>query len=416
MSAIDHLQRGNTGNKDGRADKLETDRYNSIVERISGVNPSKLAAEVTKEHVETFTESSPSAPRRQPQIPYGSGPAFDLGGAKNDHRVDYLADKVAQLERKLAKFEDIEDNDVVMGNTLPAKGPSNRGADSMAFGRDINKKQLKAKDPGKIKTAKKLPGGQMAAEHLNILGISMSEWREQTGLPSPAVDLTIPKAGMSEEFEDEIEDEAPVFEDAADNSTDEYKLWASFLENYDTTPEDLAAFAEAAEEHGDAEVLVAIQDLEDEFVESIGLFGDGMGKKWSQWLEARGLSVATFDSLVENASDEDFEMLSQLQAMFEAEIAGKRIAGGNVGPGEAELNEPGKPKQTLQSLAHGQIKPSRKGNFTRLPKRESVDDSADEGFDVDADESGHPDMKHPGWAKAMKKFKLDRKPSSKKSR
>ena len=100
------------------------------------------------------------------------------------------------LERKLAKYETFngQDNDPVLTTSTPAR-ELNRGATSSAMGSNvIRKSNKKTKDPvdGKPdgESTKKQPEAQMAGERVNILGISMNEWREMTGLKAPPVDLT----------------------------------------------------------------------------------------------------------------------------------------------------------------------------------------------------------------------------------
>jgi hypothetical protein len=336
--------------------------------------------------------------------------------------------KVAMLEQKLAQTEVFNgnDNDVVVTSNRPAQGPSNRGPDSMAFARDIDPKKAKTKDPADGKPDKpklpKTPEGQMPAEHKNILGLSMTEWREMAGLQAPAVNLTVQQP-VAEEFEDEIEGEEiePVEVEPRNDEIDEHQLWADFLGKYNLTPEQLAEFVEEADRNKDEEALLAVQDLENEFVESRGLVNVDLSEAWGQWLEARGLSTEIFDALAEEASDDELAELEALQSIFEAELAGKRVAGSSPVPsGSSEVHQPGKAPVTATSVARsgGAIKPSRKGNFSLpasmrakmgLPKEEDNDVDEEDTFECDSDESGGPDMKHPGWAKAMKKFKVRRK-------
>jgi hypothetical protein len=426
------------------------------------------------------------------------------------------------LEQKLAKYEvfNANDNDVVSATTTPA-AKLNRGADSSAYGSgSIRKKNAKTKDPVDGKPDKQTEPN-MAGERVNILGISMNEWRSMAGLSAPV--LKAPAVVESYEDEDEVvEARTKAQQDAghaalakkhgqeygskswfnkSDAASDaetergyhagrnaarhgqvtsrddegvsarvanrigakgrrgdalasrkpgmamlrakyargvkkedadmiEQELWAEFLVNYDTTPEDFAAFVEAADDAGDEEALLAVMELEDEFIEAIGAEPDApieedVDQLWSQWLEARDLTAEMFDALVEAAeTEEDLATLESLQAMFEAEIAGQRIAGSSPAPGDKEIAMPGKKPEKLTSLAHGQVKPSRKGNFSLpaamrakmgLPKEEEGDMDEDDFFECDSDESGGPDMKHPGWAKAMSKFKKGSKKSGRKS-
>lgn len=417
MSAgIQHLLKGGKESNrigEARVDKLEADGFNSIVERISGVNPSKIAATVTGAKVEAAPQRPRAAP---PQLAAGPGPSL---GSKapweessgGNATVDQLARQVALLEQRLAKYEvfNANDNDVVSTTTTPA-AKLNRGADSSAYGSgSIRKKNAKSKDPVDGKPDKQTEPN-MAGERVNILGVSMDEWRSLAGLSAPVLKApAIVESTVEDEFEED-EVAAPA------QSTNEHALWAQFLSNYDTTPEAFAEFAEAASENDDEDAILAIQALEDEFIEAIGAEPDApieedIDRLWSQWLEARDLSVETFNALVDAAeTEEDVATLESLQSMFEAEIAGKRIAGSDPTPGgDKEVTMPGQKPQKLTSLAHGQIKPSRKGNFSLpasmrakmgLPKEEDED-----VFECDDDGTGGPDMKHPGWAKAMSKFK-----------
>lgn len=496
MSAgIQHLIHANK-NKVGetRVDKMEADRFNSIVERISGVNPSKIASSVTGEHVETnfgpqsramVERAAPGpGPKMGSQLPWAAEPQAQ--GGKNDGAlVQKLANKVAMLEQRLAQYEVFNGNDndvVVTSSSRPSQGPSNRGNDSTVFAPDMNPKKAKKKDPADGKPdAPSRKDAAMAGEHVNILGISMTEWREMAGLKSPEVDLTHSRQ-VSEDIEDEVEGEQSSTETIVepDPAVIEHQIWADFLRLYDTDPEHFAHFVEAADNAQDAEAIVAIQELEDEFLEALEVYLEGdaaeketidqfvkrggvvqklragkargaaplskflrtkggapqkqghelpanvkkededLGQAWAQWLEARGMTVDMFDNLVEAAeTDEDLNTLEQLQAMFEAEIVGKRVTGSSPVPGgESEIHEPGKAPVKTVSLARGDIKPARKNvpslpRFMRrkmgMPVDDSKNESMDDVFECGCDEKGDPDMKHPGWAKAMKRFKKNHK-------
>lgn len=432
MSAgIQHLLKGGKESNrigEARVDKLEADGFNSIVERISGVNPSKIAATVTGAKVETSSQSARVAAASRP----AAGPGPRLGSqapweesSGGSATVDQLARQVQMLEQRLAKYEvfNANDNDVVSATTTPA-AKLNRGADSSAYGSGaIRKKNSKSKDPVDGKPDKQTEP-KMAGERVNILGVSMNEWRSMAGLAAPSTPVLKAPPVVESTIEDEYEgDEEPA---EVIVSTNEHRLWAEFLTQYGTTPEAFAEFVEAASENDDEEAILAIQELEDEFIEAIGAEQDApieedVDQLWASWLEERDLTVEMFNALVDAAeTEDDVATLESLQSMFEAEIAGKRIAGSDPTPGgDKELRSPGRAPQKLTSLAHGQIKPSRKGNFALpasmrakmgLPKEEDED-----FFECDSDESGGPDMKHPGWAKAMSKFKRGSKKSGRKS-
>jgi hypothetical protein len=419
VGGVAHILRANV-NRVGntRVDKLEADAVSRIVERISGVNPSDPWGEKKQ-----LPPPRPQQPTMGPpaavetvssgggssfSATWGNSPAHQIAASRPDAQMRFLMEKVQMLEQRLAKYETFgdQDNDVPSLTTTPARKIT-RGADSSAYGQGtVRKNNAKTKDPVDGK-----PDGQagkkeapMAGEHVNILGMSMTEWRSLANLPEKAVNLAqqpAPQVAIEEEVDGEEVETAP-----APVETNEHKLWAEFLKAYDTTPEAFAEFAEAAHENDDKDAIAAIVALEDEFVEAISQEPD-VDQLWSEWLEAHDLSVEAFSQLIDAAeTPEDIQTLENIQAMFEAEIAGKRIAGSSPTPAGGEISMPGKKPQKLQSVAAGQIKPSRKGNFSLpaamrakmgLPKEEE-----DDFFECDADENGEPNQKQ--WAKAMKKF------------
>lgn len=476
MSGIQHLVKGGRESNrvgEARVDKIETDQFNSIVERITHgrLNPSKLAAEVTKAKVmEESPEpvSVPQAAKLPGQIAtWGAGPAHQLAAQRPDAHVNFLAEKVAMLEHKLAKYETFngQDNDVVQTTSTPAKKIF-RGADSSAMGNVIRKKNAKTKDPVDGKPdgspTPKQPEAQMAGERVNILGISMNEWREMTGLKAPPVDLTArPPIAESYEDEDEGSESGVVLQD---DVAAEHQLWSVFLEAHGVTPDEFSAFVDEADEAGDEDALVAVSELEDEFVEALSYylegdaatkqsvsdylskggkvtklptrkakgympagmkvkggpatqFGHQLPKKtedvdtlWSEWLEERGLSVETFDALVETIeTEEDLVALEELQAMFEADLAemkvGDTVAVNSVLDAKTKI----KPADNSIKTAHPLIRQMAAAReIAKLNKKPPADED-DEAFECDDDGNGHPDMNGKDWAAAMKRMKKKHK-------
>jgi hypothetical protein len=396
-------------NKDS---KLNADSMNSFVERITGLNPVNAFNNGKPSSESSLSEdSTPVFPGISSLPIQGPTRTIDL----NHVTISQLIEKVEKLERKLAKYEYFggADSDVIMNTKTPAH-LLNRGADATAMSSGIiRKKNAKKKDP-----VDGVPDGQKQKANgesmMNILGMSMNEWRDMAGLKAP---LTSNPAPLTESYEDEGE-----YEDEQENAsarqpakekTLEHRQWAEFLTAYDSTPGEFRAFVEAADRAGDQEAMLAVHRIEDEFIESISVKSN-INELWSQWLEDRGLSVVMFDNLVENIQTEnDLAILRSLQMMFEAEIAGAtRIAGVSPTPGEKELAIPGKPSLKLQSIANGQVKPSRKGNFSlpaSMRAKMGLSREEDEAFECDDDGNGHPDMKHPGWSKALKKFNKNSK-------
>jgi len=422
VGGVAHILRANA-NRVGntRVDKMEADAVSRIVERISGVNPSDPWGEKKQ-----LPPPRPQQPTRGPATAveagtWGNSPLHQMQASRPDAQVQFLAQKIELLEQRLARYEtfDGQDNDVPSLTTTPAR-KLNRGADSSAYGQgSVRKSNAKTKDPVDGK-----PDGQagkkeapMAGEHVNILGMSMNEWRSLANLPEKTVNLT-QRQVVESVIEDEVDGEEVEAAAPAPTQTNEHKLWSEFLKAYDTTPEAFAQFAEAAHDNEDVEAIAAIEKLEDEFIESIQAEAVDVDQLWAEWLEARELSVEMFNQLVDGAqTEEDIAELESLQSMFEAEIAGKRIAGSSPVGGDAEISQPGKKPMKLQSLANGQMKPSRKGNFSLpasmrakmgLPKEEEGD-----VFECDADENGAPNEKQ--WAKAMKKFSKKNKKAGRKS-
>lgn len=492
MSAgIQHLLKGGRESNrigESRVDKIETDRLNSIVERISGVNPSKLAALVTKEEVQTFPGARvATSPVEKPAVGPGPrlGSSLPWGGESGGNAtVDQLSKQVQMLEQRLARYEvfNANDNDVVSTTTTPA-GKLNRGADSSAYGSGaIRKKNAKSKDPVDGKPDKQTEPN-MAGERVTILGISMNEWRSMAGLSAPV--LKAPAVVESYEDEDEIDEASastrgalrdigvsnketqepkPPPSDPAGrakagmkplaasgrggtpavrsalagisamnskrrNANEEMELWAQFLAHYDTTPAQFAEFVEAADDAGDEEALLAVAELEDEFIEAIGAEVDlpieeDVEQLWAQWLEARDLSVEMFDALVDAVeTEDDISTLESLQAMFEAEVLrGTSVAGGSPTPSiKSKLRFGGKDVETTSVVGNGLPTRSAKDRQKDLsiPKhllpKAKAEDVDEDFFECDSDESGGPDMKHPGWAKARKKFSKAFKKSGRKS-
>jgi hypothetical protein len=425
---LQHILRANV-NRVGntRVDKMEADAVSRIVERISGVNPSdpwgeKKQLPPSRQQARPMVETHSSGPTAPPvTVQWGNSPAHQMAASRPDAQVQYLAQKIEMLEQRLAKYEtfDGQDNDVPSLTTNAAR-KLNRGADSSAYGSGtVRKSNAKSKDPvdGKPDGQAGKKEGQMAAEHVNILGISMSEWRSLANLPEKSVNLT-QRQVVESVIEDEVDGEEVETAAPAPAQTNEHKLWAEFLKAYDTTPEAFAQFAEAAHDNDDKDAIAAIEKLEDEFIESMQEEQD-VDQLWAEWLEARDLSVESFNQLVDAAeTEDDLATLESLQAMFEAEIAGQRIAGSSPSPGgDKEISMPGKKPQKLQSVAAGQIKPSRKGNFS-LPaamraKMGLTKEEEGDVFECDADENGGPDEKQ--WSKAMKKFSKKHKKSGRKS-
>ena len=97
MSGIAHLAKNNT-TRPARIDSMDTDSVNSIIERISGVNPTKLAEGVVGKSSAEPDQSSqfgaPPSPITQNFMPQQS----HGGSADMQQRIQMLEQKVAYYE------------------------------------------------------------------------------------------------------------------------------------------------------------------------------------------------------------------------------------------------------------------------------------------------------------------------------
>jgi len=327
MSGIAHLT-GNNKTRAGRIDSMDTDSVNSIIERISGVNPTKLA--------EGVVGKSSAPPAQSSQFGAPPSPITDNFRPQQAHGGDQqMQQRMQMLEQKVAMYEagDGVEDAAAKKVRQSQEVQSNRGTDSSAFAPNMNTKmaakKIMKKDPidGEPDGAKgqRPAGGQaMAAEQMNILGISMNEWNDLIGVTTPyanPVESRAPLAESREEYEEFVESYFTEDELA--------EAWFDFIADNGYDPDDFSAFAEAAEEYGDEDALLAIQDLEDAFQEAV----DACAEEYSQedddqltqeevdymmelWLEDRGLTTEMFHFMIDEAvATEDQDELDNLMAV-----------------------------------------------------------------------------------------------------
>jgi len=288
--SIKHLLGEST--RPARVDSMDADRMNSIVERASGVNPSKLAAAVTGEKVSAG--AMPTAPTAS-GIPYGAGPAVELAQARGSYDPSAVAlqERVEMLERKLAMYE--MEPDTAERAAFSREPPTEEAARRAKAAR---KRFANAKDPadGMADPMKKLPGvsGQepqpeqqptgeemnMSAREMNALGIQMTEWKRLAGIESP-------------------------YEYIADGDSP------------------LGVLSESDESYDDE--YIEDGEMEDEYVEAAQVEA-----AWAGFLEDRGLSVPMFNFLIDEAirSDDPDEMdaLLAVEEIFLQEAGRSSVA------------------------------------------------------------------------------------------
>lgn len=339
MSGIAHLSKDNK-TRASRIDSLDTDSVNSIIERISGVNPTKLAE----------GDKSPPSPQAQS---YGAPPSpitenfqqpqqhgmYQQPG--QDPQMQQVMQRMQMLEQKVAYYEGDDTETAAAKKVRTAKSAqTNRGTDSSAFAPNMDSKAAAKKimepDVADGKTDKKAqPGGQaMPQERTNILGISMNEWNDLIGVTTPydAVPAQAPELSESREDYGEVTEGYFTEDELAE-------AWFEFIADKGFDPGEFSRFVEDADHRGDEVALLAIQDLEDEFQEAVDAFlegeedtsdhADGIEEVWEMWLESRGLSVEMFNHLIDTAiASEDTDEMDALLAV--EELFHQQVESGDV--------------------------------------------------------------------------------------
>ena len=287
MSGIGHLIKDNT-TRAARIDSLDTDSVNSIIERISGVNPTKLV-EGDKGQGKAPPQNygappSPITENFQPQQQHQM-----YGAPQGGQQMQEMQQRMAMLEQKVAYYEgDGVEAAAAKKNKIDQDAQTNRGTDSSAFAPNMRSKRaakiIMKKDPadGEPDGAKAQPGGQaMPQEQTNILGISMNEWNDLIGVTTPyenpsersqaqpSQNLSESHGGQQQEYHESDLSEGYFTEDEL------AEAWFGFLEDNGYDPAEFSNFVEAADEYGDEVALLAIQDLEDEFQEAVDAYMEG---------------------------------------------------------------------------------------------------------------------------------------------
>lgn len=286
MGDIRHLMGNNAPAGSSRIDSVNADSVNSIVERIAGVNPSKLAQQVTGERIQegpadggafggapmsgtplqyTAAQSNPYA-----QQPYASQPASQGVDPQAMARMQQLYERVQMLEQKVAYYES--------GNTVVGYDPNRgQGNDNEAWSPKMNPKKKNKKDPidGIPDDAADTSAeeARMSLDPLAELGLSMTECLDLAGVlegSEPRRKPQTPPASHAVPLSEEYEAEELTEEDRDE-------LWEMFLEQRGLTLGDLDALVDDALARDDEETMEMVLALEDQFHELLGGVGQALG-------------------------------------------------------------------------------------------------------------------------------------------
>jgi len=326
MGNISHL----IGGGGQVSDSVEADRVNSIVERIAGVNPSKLAAKVTGAEVQTFGPGGMgggSMPRAlqvaqqqmapQPQgylpgqyVPSQFAPEPQRQASPAPHpQMQAIMERMAMLEQKVAFYEQEKNDD-----EKKFRGPSNRGPESRVWGRDIDPKKAKEKDDVDGKPDSQQPAAtkehMMSNDVREAIGMDLNEWKKLAGLADPygaepSVNLT---DGDRQHLYEDIYEDAPAVPEP---------------------PKPAAPKPDAGPKPGVARKVAKTMGT---MMKSLGKGATRVGKAalsasveqefraemWEAFLHDRGLSVDVFGQLVDEAlASDDAEEMDALLAVEE---------------------------------------------------------------------------------------------------
>ena len=450
MSGINHLL--GKGNKEARVDGMPTDSVNSIVERISGVNPTKLVegAQGAPSQPAPMDESLSSAVAGAPvqgsplQQTMGRQAPAAPGALPKEAlaRMNYLQEQIEQLQQKVTYYEGDHNN--------PDRA-SNHGIKSTVYGRDMDLKKKKKKDPADGKTnaeaeAEAQSGQQeqtMSNDTLREIGLdNLQEWRSLAGLPaSMPVDLT----GDSQYMAEDIEDVVIGDDDAPELSEEELgEIWVEFLGAKDLTVEEFEAFVDEVFESGNSDDQEMVLALEDEFYAVLEAMGIQAGEPepeqeqssvdvptWEEFLGENDITIEQFMALMDEAIAEgDEEMMDSLIALEDmygeaAQKASdhprwdpdrKTIRGGGTRtiPLRGGSKPSGKKVFTPADVARGKAEKAKLRNLAQQGReytgaKESIDRRmhvaklAEMEFDADADPDGSPRIP---WGRILKSYKV----------
>jgi len=329
MSGIAHLAKDNT-TRAARIDAMDTDSVNAVIERISGVNPTKLAEGNSSKSPAQESQSaqfgappSPITQNFQQQHPAGNSDLHQM-----QQRMQMLEKKVAMYEgdgteeadRKVRRAKEAQSNRAGAGDS--SGGTYAPNMNTAAAAKKIMKKDQADGEPDGAKAQQ--PGGQPMAAHKNILGISMNEWNDLIGVTTPYANPSESSPQLAEAREEYEE-----FVEGYFTEDELAEAWFGFISDKGYDPDDFADFAEAAEEYGDEVALLAIQELEDEFQEVVDTFvevsesedeipltQEEVDYMMELWLEDRGLSTEVFHFMIDEAvATEDQDELDNLMAV-----------------------------------------------------------------------------------------------------
>jgi len=361
MSGIRHLVEGQP-NRKSRVDSIGTDNFNSIVERISGVNPTKLVEQVMGGGATPATAPATEAygaPMQGTPLQHADG---GVGGSVyTDPQLQHMQEEIRFLKERIAYYED-------------SNGPQRaggRGAIASSSAPDIPPREHKRIEKKLAKRDKEgdldnedpqdEPETEMENREFKIIGIPMmEEFRNLAGLP------TTPTYYGSEE---------PMTE--------------SFVDGY-------------------------VERYDDDVVEDYQITEEEHQELWGWFLEERGLTVGGFNAFVnetfDNGNEEDAQLILTLEDEFNegaeemiAKIRAAKRGGQELTPKDLEMKSSG---QTISARGR------KSGEKAVVPfkslagsaKRSAVtgQKAEDLEFEADCDSDGGPDV---NWKNILKKHK-----------
>jgi hypothetical protein len=285
MGDIRHLINGNAPAGSSRIDAVNADSVNSIVERIAGVNPSKLAQQVTGERIQegpadggSFggppVSGTPLQYTQAQQNSYGADPYAQQqpppqgGDPQAMARMQQLYERMQMLEKKVAYYES--------GNTVVGYDPDRgQGNDNEAWAPKMKPSKKNKKDPvdGEPDDAADTSAeeARMFSDPLAELGLSMTECLGLSGVlegvePRQRPQSQAPAPPLSEGYEPE---------ELTEEDRDE--LWEIFLQERGISLEHLDALVDDALARDDEDTMEMVLALEDQFHELLGGLGQAVG-------------------------------------------------------------------------------------------------------------------------------------------
>lgn len=238
---------------------IGADQMNSVVERIAGVNPSKIAAKAEGEeyHGSASGKSGQDLTEGGGVVSAAHAPARNLSPNAITQEQE---DRILRLEREVEGLK----------TAVRKTKPSNRGYNSTVYGRDMRSAdKYRSESKNNYYEENELPNNSLIGE--------MSEFKKLAGIQ----DSMAPFIGESIQYEDEdVEEDIDV----------EY-MWNEFLAQEGIDPDEFEIFLDNAiqtEDEDDINAALAMEDLFENFMKK--LLGKGKDVKPTGMKDVRSAS------------------------------------------------------------------------------------------------------------------------------